>query len=93
MSVRTVSVTVDIPEEWAANLEALVDERSGVVADLAGVLSELADHAQQGVYRSGAWEREWLCKVFGYDWLARLEPDPDPEWAAMGWERPRGARP
>ena len=53
----------------------LVDPASGL-DDLAGVLTELADHAQQGVYRPGAWEREGLCRAFGYDWLERLEPDP-----------------
>jgi hypothetical protein len=75
-SSRFVSITVQLPEEWARNLEALVDPASGL-DDVAAVLVELADHAQQGVYRPGAWEREWLCRAFGYGWLERLEPDPE----------------
>lgn len=39
-----------------------------------GAIEQLIDHAQQGVYRPGAWEREWLCQAFGYDWQAKLEP-------------------
>ena len=55
-----------------------------VAAKLLGVLSDdgkpettlliLADHAQQGVYRPGAWEREWLWPVFGSEWTNKLEP-------------------
>jgi hypothetical protein len=39
-----------------------------------GVVMELIDHAQQGVYRPGAWERGWLCQAFGDEWTAYLEP-------------------
>lgn len=70
------SITVRLPEDWVRNLEALVDPDTGL-NDVASVLVELADHAQQGVYRPGAWEREWLCQAFGYDWLVRVEPDPE----------------
>jgi hypothetical protein len=38
------------------------------------VVFELIDHAQQGVYRPGAWERDWLRQAFGDDWTAYLEP-------------------
>lgn len=38
------------------------------------VVEQLIDHAQQGVYRPGAWEREWLCQCFGYDWINNLQP-------------------
>jgi hypothetical protein len=34
----------------------------------------LIDHAQQGVYRPGAWERDWLCQAFGLAWTSYLEP-------------------
>ncbi len=73
---RLVSLTVRLPEEWVRNLRALVDPASGL-ADVPAVLVELADHVQQGVYRPGAWEREWLCQALGYGWLERLEPDPE----------------
>ncbi len=73
---RRIPVTVHLPAEWVSNLEALVDPDSGL-EDVAAVLAELADHAQQGVYRPGAWEREWLCQAFGWEWLERLEPDPE----------------
>ncbi|HXM54678.1 MAG TPA: hypothetical protein VOB72_04750 [Candidatus Dormibacteraeota bacterium] len=73
---RVVSITVWLPEAWARNLGPLVDPERGL-DDVAAVLAELADHAQQGVYRPGAWEREWLCQALGYDWLDRVEPDPE----------------
>lgn len=38
------------------------------------VVSLLVDHAQQGVYRPGAWERQWLEQVFGDEWQQFLEP-------------------
>jgi hypothetical protein len=75
-SPRLVSITVQLPEEWVQNLEALVDPDRGL-DDVAAVLVELVDHAQQAVYRPGAWERGWLCQALGWDWLENLEPDPD----------------
>jgi len=73
---RYVDVTVRLPEPWVQNLEALVDPDHGL-DDVAAVLTELADHAQQGVYRPGSWERPWLCQALGWDWLENLEPDPE----------------
>jgi hypothetical protein len=75
-SPRPASITVQLPQEWVRNLRALVDPASGL-RDVAAMLVELADHAQQGVYRPGAWERERLCQALGYGWLERLEPDPE----------------
>jgi hypothetical protein len=82
---RLIPITVHLPEESVQNLEALVDPHGGL-KDVAAVLEELADHAQQGVYRPGAWEREWLCQALGWEWLENMEPDPrDPDI----FERPR----
>jgi hypothetical protein len=38
------------------------------------VIGRLIDHAQQGVYRPGAWERDWLRQAFGDEWTAYMEP-------------------
>jgi hypothetical protein len=38
------------------------------------VVGRLIDQAQQGVYRPGAWERDWLYLAFGDQWTAYLEP-------------------
>jgi len=38
------------------------------------VVGQLVDHARQGVYRPGAWERDWLRQAFGDDWTEYLEP-------------------
>ena len=38
------------------------------------VVGQLIDHARQGVYRPGAWERDWLRQAFGDDWTAYLDP-------------------
>jgi hypothetical protein len=75
-SPSLISITVQLPGDWVRNLEALVDPDRGL-DDVAAVLAELADHAQQAVYRPGAWEREWLCQALGWEWLDRLEPDPE----------------
>lgn len=71
-------ITILISDEDAARLAVLLDPEQGMVK-LEDVVAELADHAQQGVYRPGAWERGWLCQAFGDDWLARVVPDDHPD--------------
>lgn len=71
------SITIEIPDEWAERLGALVDPAAGL-STVSAVVSELIDHAQQGVYRPGAWERGWLIQAFGDEWEARLVPDTRP---------------
>lgn len=53
------------------------------------VVATLIDHAQQGVYRPGAWEREWLQSVF-QGWEEHLEAG-DPYGGSDGsmFRRPR----
>ena len=68
-------ITIIVSDEVAARLAVL----HAPSPNLVGIVAELVDHAQQGVYRPGAWEREWVCQAFGYDWLRRLEPDARPE--------------
>lgn len=70
-----VLVTVSLTEETAGLLSALIDPEWGP-GDLEAVIGRLLDHAQQGVQRPGAWERDWLVSVFGVDWTERLERDP-----------------
>jgi hypothetical protein len=50
---------------------------NGNPANVTGVIEELVDHAQQGIYRPGAWEREWPCQALGYEWTDRTEARPD----------------
>ena len=88
------TIAIEIDEAVAALLEALTGGEYGPDS-VEGVLAELIDHAQQGVYRPGAWERDWLVQVFGDDWIAGLEPgDPygrrDCEHL---FQRPKGRRP
>ncbi len=73
----TTAITLELPDEWIDLLR--------VLGDPAIILAELADHAQQGVYRPASWERAWLAQVFGREWTARLEPDPEAHWR----QRPR----
>ena len=81
-----VTVTLRLSRRTADRLAALAGTQFGPDS-VEAVIYELIDHAQQAVYRSGAWEREWACQAFGYDWLENLEPDPD--HADIGWQRPR----
>jgi hypothetical protein len=82
-------ITITVPDEVAARL-AVLAAPAGTAAD---VLALLADHAQQGVYRPGSWERGWTCSVFGEDWLERLEPDTRPDMLSgdgrVIFDRPR----
>ena len=84
--MSTVKVTVELSPWMADHLAVLADPADPANPDLASVLVKLADHAQQGVYRPGAWERDWLCQAFGYEWLDRVEPDPA---STCGHVRPR----
>lgn len=42
--------------------------------DVRQLIYALVDHARQGVYRPGAWERGWLEQAFGDEWTDKLEP-------------------
>jgi hypothetical protein len=91
-----VTVTLTFTPLVAARLAAVAEpgaEYRDQAHKISTVLYELADHAQQAVYRPGSWEREWILQAFGYAWLGNLEPDP--EHADIGWQRPRsgGATP
>jgi len=73
-----ITVPVTLPAHYARRLSVLTDPDAGM-PDLEAVIFELIDHAQQGVYRPGAWEREWVCQAFGNEWTRRMEPDTRPE--------------
>ena len=77
-SSDAVRIVVDLPVRTVRLLGVLDEEP-------AYVLTKLADHAQQGVYRPGAWERGWLVQAFGDDFIALLEQDPDEPY----FQRPR----
>jgi hypothetical protein len=86
-----MKLILEIDDLVASRLAVLVPEpRTATRVEQA--VMELIDHAQQGVYRSGAWERSWLMQAFGDDWLELIEPDPDVDWA-VGHDRPRSVTP
>lgn len=69
-------ITVEVSDEVYALLEVLTKGDSWRAEEtVEGVVEELIDHAQQGVYRPCAWERDWLAQVFGEDFVQYLEPD------------------
>lgn len=62
----TKRITIEVDDTVYALLEVLT--RGDYTPDsVEGVISQLIDHAQQGVYRPGAWERDWLRQAFGDD--------------------------
>ncbi|HEY6493283.1 MAG TPA: hypothetical protein VIZ43_08425 [Trebonia sp.] len=75
-SEPTVSITLELSQR-VADLLTVLTVGEYAPDDLEGVLMELIDHAQQGVYRPGAWERGWLEHAFGDEWQEGLEPDTD----------------
>ena len=76
---QMLSVTITITRT-VAELLALLDDAGGgetqpIEMRVHRVLLQLADHAQQGVYRLGAWERSWVAQAFGDQRLReRMEP-------------------
>jgi hypothetical protein len=64
-----MQITLEI-DDTTASLLATLSENGSVPE----ILETLIDHAAQGVYRPGAWEREWLCQIFGDDFVDKLEP-------------------
>ena len=86
-SADDVTVQVKIPAQWAARLEVLIDPAEDL-PDLEAVATYLLDWAQRGVIERTTPARGWLCEPFGYDWLPRIERDPDPG-RAQHYDRPR----
>lgn len=65
------AVVVKLSPTVASLLAVLLN---GYTPTVKAVMRALVDHAQQGVYRPGAWEREWLCQALGCGWEDKLEP-------------------
>jgi len=70
-------LTISISERDYELLEVLTRGPDSDLKTVEDVIGKLIDHAQQGVYRPGAWERGWLCQAFGDDWIEFVEPDPE----------------
>jgi hypothetical protein len=66
-------ITIAVKEEVYELLQVLTRGEYGL-ASVKAVIEELIDHAQQGIYRPGAWERDWLIHAFGDDFIDHLEP-------------------
>jgi len=78
-------ITIEVSDTVYKLLQVL--EEQGTVE---GVVLTLIDHAQQGVYRPGAWEREWVIQAFGPDFTKHLEPgDPYGRPDSPMFQRPR----
>ena len=64
-------IILEVSETVHGLLATLCDEFH---PDVESVVLTLIDHAQQGVYRPGAWERDWLSQAFGPEFTLRLVP-------------------
>jgi len=87
---KEIPITITVSKTVYALLQTLCDADQTIDS----VVEDLVDHAQQGVYRPGAWEREWLIQAFGDDFTEKLEPG-DP-YGRVGmdsvFERPKDQR-
>ena len=82
------SITVKISEVEHRLLSVLCDGVAFTCVE--DIVLELIDHAQQGVYRPGAWERDWLCRAFGDDWTRHMQPgDPYGRPDSPMFQRPK----
>ena len=66
-------IMVEVSDE-VYGLLAVLTKGKHAEGSVQGVVKKLIDHAQQGVYRPGAWERRWLEQAFGDEWQIHLEP-------------------
>jgi len=57
--MSTRQLEIELPDQMWAILDRLVDAHPDVEG-MDEFVSELLDHVQQVVYRSGSWERGWL---------------------------------
>jgi hypothetical protein len=90
MSDATRTICVEVSPTVYALLEVLTRGDMASSLTVEGIVAELIDHAQQGVYRPGAWERGWLEQAFGFDWQAFLEVgDPYGRADCPYFQRPR----
>jgi hypothetical protein len=91
------TITIEVSATVYALLEVLGRDPyfAASPAPVEAVVVKLVDHAQQGVYRPGSWERGWLEQAFGSWWQAHLEPgDPHGRPGCEGiFQRPRKTPP
>jgi hypothetical protein len=81
-------ITIEVTETVYSLLEVLA--KDGLQRTVEEVVLELVDHAQQGVYRPGAWERDWLIQAFGDEFIKHLEPgDPYGRPDSPMFQRPK----
>jgi hypothetical protein len=84
-----MTITLTLSDTVADLLAVLGPEEYPREARVQAAVNELIDHAQQGVYRPGAWERGWLIQAFGAEFLAQLEPGDPYGGTARMFNRPR----
>ncbi len=85
-------ITIEISETVLDLLKVLTRDEWGP-RNVEQVVLELIDHAQQGIYRPGAWEREWLIQAFGPEFtqhLTRGDPYGRPDTGVF--QRPKGTK-
>lgn len=90
--MRTITIEVD---DTVFSLLQVLTKGQYAPKTVEDVVLQLIDHAQQGVYRPGAWERNWLISAFSDDFVEHLEPG-DPYGRADSehiFQRPRAAEP
>jgi hypothetical protein len=81
-------ITIEVTDTVYGLLEVLTHK--GLAGSVEQVVLELVDHAQQGVYRPGAWERAWLIQAFGDEFTEHLEPgDPYGRPDSPMFQRPK----
>lgn len=72
---RKRELNITLCEEHWHRIERLCQDGE-TIEDL---VTRLLDHVQQGVYRSGAWERDWLAQIVVLDVIeAAYDDDVDP---------------
>lgn len=91
--MRKITIEVDDTVYSLLDVLGYTGALDGSRRSVDDVVMQLVDHAQQGVYRPGAWERGWLEQAFGSDWQTQLEPgDPYGRPNSPMFQRPRRER-
>lgn len=85
-------ITIELSKTVHSLLSVITKSDMGPTT-VAEVIETLIDHAQQGIYRPGSWERGWLERVFPEGWQEHLEPgDPYGRPDSPMFDRPKTAK-
>lgn len=86
MTTKQVTLSLELDEELVPLLAVAapsfaIEPGDNLEARARATIEELVERATDGVTRPGSWERGWLVRALGDDWIEQLETDPTDPYA------------